>query len=73
MKNTTYANLLTDAQKEAFRKGDAYYVSPFKNINIRKNLEMCNRSNSTGSVYNTTSFTRIHEARMDRMISRQWN
>lgn len=73
MKNTTYANLLTEEQKAAFRKGDAYYVSPFKNINIRKNLEMCNRSNPTGSIYNTTSFARVYEAKQDRIVSQQWN
>ena len=26
-----YINLLTDEEKAAFAKGDAYYVSPFKN------------------------------------------
>lgn len=69
MKNTTYANLLTDAQKEAFRKGDAYYKSPFKKMPARSAVHYM----SSTSVYCTTNNNRVHEARMDRMISRQWN
>lgn len=68
----SYADILPEHVKEAFRKGDAYYVSPFKNHHIRGTL--CNMATKdTGSMYNTTSYTRIHEARMDRMISRQWD
>lgn len=68
----TYKDLLTDEMKEAFRKGDAYYVSPFKNHTIRTTL--CSMSaKDTGSVYNTTSFARIYNAKRDSIISKQWN
>ena len=67
-----YKNILTEEQKEAFRKGDRYYVSPFKNKNIRASL--CEVTpNSTGSVYCTTTYARIYEAKRDRIISQQWN
>ncbi len=64
-----YKDLLTDEQKEAFRKGDAYYKSPFKKMPARSAVHYM----SNTSVYCTTSSGRVHEARMDRMISRQWN
>lgn len=68
-----YINLLTDEEKEAFRKGDAYYVSPFKRrLKGQEPLrDVC--VYSTTVVYSTTNNTRIFEARMDRIISRQWN
>ena len=67
-----YINLLTDEEKEAFRKGDAYYVSPFKRrLGKAKSLaEMC--VYTTGVVYSTTSYTRIYAACADRIASRQW-
>lgn len=65
-----YTTLLTDAQKEAFRKGDAYYKSPFKKMRTHSAVHYMSVS---VSVYNTTNNSRVHEARMDRMISRQWN
>ena len=64
-----YKDLLTDAQKEAFRKGDAYYRSPFKKMPARSAVHYMTYT----SVYCTTSNGRVHEARMDRMISKQWN
>ena len=65
-----YKTLLTDAQKEAFRKGDAYYVSPFKKMPTRSAVHYmyCTSSNP----YTTTDSARIHAARMDRRASRQW-
>lgn len=72
MKNISYKDILSDDIKEAFRKGDAYYVSPFKNHTIRATL--CNMSaKDTGSMYNTTSFARIYDAKRDSIISKQWN
>lgn len=65
----SYADILPESIKEAFRKGDAYYKSPFKNMAMRKTL--C--SMSATSIYVTTTYTQIHEARMDRIASRQWN
>jgi hypothetical protein len=65
-----YANLLTEEQKEAFRKGDRYYKSPFKNCTVTRSLLV---TVSSKKEYTTTTFARIHEARIDRMISRQWN
>ena len=68
----SYADILTEEQKEAFRKGDAYYKSPFKNLNLRKTL--CNtNASSTGSVYVTSSQARIHEALVDSWKSKSWN
>jgi hypothetical protein len=67
-----YANILTDEQKEAFRKGDAYYKSPFKKTAVK--MALCNMSvKDTGSIYNTTSSTRIHEALIDSWKSKSWN
>ena len=65
-----YTSLLTEEQKEAFRKGDKYYKSPFKNNTYTRSIFA---SVSSKQEYTSTSFGRIHEARMDRMISRQWN
>lgn len=68
----SYAYILTEEQKEAFRKGDAYYKSPFKNMAVRSSL--CRAStNDTGSAYNTTSKARIHEALVDSRKSKSWN
>lgn len=68
-----YIDLLTNEEKEAFRKGDAYYVSPFKRRlkGQEPRRDVC--VYSTAVVYSTTNNTRIYEARMDRIISRQWN
>ena len=62
-----FASMITEEQKEAFRKGDKYYVSPFKNMKMR------NDSRSSNGSYISTSYSRIHEARMDSISSRQWN
>ena len=67
-----YINLLTDEEKAAFAKGDAYYVSPFKNRLKNKEYRTINNTYSTGVIYTTTSFSRIHEACTDRIASRQW-
>lgn len=68
----SYADILTEEQKEAFRKGDAYYKSPFKNTSLRKAL--CNTSVlSTGSMYVTSSRARIHDAMIDSWRSKSWN
>lgn len=68
----SYADILPEHIKEAFRKGDAYYVSPFKGMTTRATL--CKMSaKDTGSLYNTTSFTRIYDAKRDSIISKQWN
>ena len=67
-----YTNILTDEQKEAFRKGDAYYKSPFKNTKMR--MALCEMSaKDTGSIYTTTSSARIHEALVDSWKSKSWN
>ena len=70
MKNSLI-NLLTDEQKEAFRKGDAYYVSPFKNKKTRSALVEI--STRTTVVYVSTTYTKIYEAKQDRILSQQWN
>lgn len=67
-----YANLLTDEEKAAFAKGDAYYVSPFKGRLKNKEPRVIIENYSTGVIYTTTSFSRIHEACVDRIASRQW-
>ena len=68
----SYADILTEEQKEAFRKGDAYYKSPFKGRHIRETL--CNTSAiNTGSVYVTSSQSRIHDALVDSWKSKSWN
>ena len=67
-----YINLLTDEEKAAFAKGDAYYVSPFKGRLKDMESRTTTGTYSTGVVYSTTSYSRIHEARMDRIASRQW-
>ena len=68
----SYADILTEEQKEAFRKGDAYYKSPFKGMHMRETL--CNTSAiSTGSIYVTSSRSRIHEAMVDSWKSKSWN
>ena len=67
-----YINLLTDEEKAAFAKGDAYYVSPFKNKLKNKEPRVISNTYSTGVIYTTTSFSRIHEACADRIASRQW-
>ena len=59
-----YINLLTDEEKEAFRKGDAHYVSPFK--------RRLKGQEPRSVVYSTTSYTRIYAACADRIASRQW-
>lgn len=70
-KNNIYANLLTEEQKEAFRKGDKHYVSPFKNLQTRDTL--LEISSRTTVVYVSTTYARIYEAKQDRIISQQWN
>lgn len=70
MKNSL-TNLLTDEQKEAFRKGDAYYVSPFKSMKTRKTL--VETSTCTTVVYVSTTYAKIYEAKQDRILSQQWN
>ena len=67
-----YINLLTDEEKEAFRRGDTYYVSPFKRRlkGQEPRRDVC--IYTTGVVYNTTSYTRIYAACADRIASRQW-
>ena len=70
MKNSL-TNLLTDEQKAAFRKGDAYYVSPFKNMKTRKALAEI--STCTTVVYVSTTYAKIYEAKQDRILSQQWN
>ncbi len=68
----SYADILTEEQKEAFRKGDAYYKSPFKDMHKRETL--CNTNTmSTGSVYVTSSRSRIHDAMVDSWKSKSWN
>ena len=67
----SYKDLLTEEQKEAFRKGDKYYKSPFKNMKSQRALVECHVS--TTVIYTTTSFTRIHEALVDSWSSRSWN
>ena len=67
-----YKDILPEEIKEAFRKGDAYYKSPFKGMSARKNLYKTS-NNDTGSNYVNTTFAQIHEARMDRIASRSWN
>lgn len=68
----SYADILTEEQKEAFRKGDAYYKSPFKGAHMRETLCSTNAI-STGSVYITSSRSRIHEAMIDSWKSKSWN
>ena len=70
MKNSL-TNLLTDEQKAAFRKGDAYYVSPFKNMKTRKALVEI--STCITVVYVSTTYAKIYEAKQDRILSQQWN
>ncbi len=67
----TYADILPDHIKEAFRKGDAYYVSPFKKPATRSIL--CTVSAKSDVVYVSTTYARIFEAKRDRVISQQWN
>ena len=67
-----YINLLTDEEKAAFAKGDAYYVSPFKGRLKGKEPRVITNTYSTGIIYTTTSYSRIHEACADRIASRQW-
>lgn len=67
-----YANLLTEEQKEAFRKGDRYYVSPFKNQGNARSLIECH-SNVREQRYATTTRQAIHEAMVDSWNSRSWN
>lgn len=67
-----YINLLTDEEKAAFAKGDAHYVSPFKRRLKDKEPRVFSETYSTGIIYTTTSYSKIHEARMDRIASRQW-
>ena len=67
-----YINLLTDEEKAAFARGDAYYVSPFKRRLKGQEPRVTVNTYSTGVIYTTTSYARIHEARMDRIASRQW-
>ena len=68
----SYADILTEEQKEAFRKGDAYYKSPFKGKQMRESL--CNTSAmSTGFAYVTSSRSRIHDAMVDSWKSKSWN
>lgn len=68
----SYADILTEEQKEAFRKGDAYYKSPFKGKHIRENLYNTSAI-STSSAYVTSSRSRIHEAMLDSWKSKSWN
>lgn len=67
-----YINLLTDEEKAAFAKGDAYYVSPFKGRLKNKEPKVAIGTYSTGIIYTTTSYSRISEAFSDRIASRQW-
>lgn len=67
----TYASLLTDAEKEAFRKGDKYYVSPFKNMKLR--CELIDIATCRKQVFTTSSMTRIFAAKQDYIKSQQWN
>lgn len=67
----TYADILPDHIKEAFRKGDAYYVSPFKKTTTKSLL--CTVSAKNDVVYVSTTYARIYEAKRDRIISQQWN
>lgn len=68
----SYADILTEEQKEAFRKGDAYYKSPFKKMQMREAL--CNTSTTgTGFAYTTSSCSRIHDAMVDSWKSKSWN
>ena len=67
-----YINLLTDEEKAAFAKGDAYYVSPFKGRLKNKEPRVSIGTYSTGVIYTTTSYSRISEAFSDRIASRQW-
>ena len=67
-----YINLLTDEEKASFAKGDAYYVSPFKGRLKGKESRVITNTYSTGIIYTTTSYSRIHEACADRIASRQW-
>ena len=68
----SYAYILTEEQKEAFRKGDAYYKSPFKNMAVRSSL--CKVSaKDNGSRYITTTRAIIHEALVDSWKSKSWN
>lgn len=66
-----YKDILPEHIKEAFRKGDKYYKSPFKGMESKRALVECHVTTTT--VYTTTSFTRIHEALVDSWSSRSWN
>ena len=68
----SYADILTEEQKEAFRKGDAYYKSSFKGMRTREAL--CSTSaTSTGFAYVASSRSRIHDAMVDSWKSKSWN
>ena len=60
-----YINLLTDEEKAAFAKGDAYYVSPFKGRLKDKEPRVSIENYSTGIIYTTTSYSRISGAFSD--------
>lgn len=68
MLNENYSTWLTKEQKEAFAKGDNYYVSPFKNCFVKS-------SNSSGisNSYHESSKSNIFAARRDSWTSRAWS
>lgn len=62
--------MLTEEQKRAFQKGDAYYVSPLKQY-VRE--YHATEYLAPVKEYTTTNYKRIYRAEKDRNKSRAWN
>jgi hypothetical protein len=65
-----YTKLLTKEQKEAFRRGDRYYKSPFKKMPTARAVAYATR---TTCIYVSTTRSNVHCAMLDSWKSKGWN